>query len=114
MKRWKTIGGGEFVKWETAGQALEGEWVGASDGKFGPVGEIRTESGGVTFPLHTALLDKMQRIRPGVEVRIEYTGKVMGKNGKEYKSFNVMVDEQEENPFVKPREEPGPDADIPF
>ena len=110
MSKWTQVGGGggSFVKWETEGQTLEGHWQGAYDGKFGPCGSLKKADGVlVRFPLHTALLDRMKRVKDGAEVLIEYTGKQESKQGRIFKGFTVSVanpedilsDGDEEAPF---------------
>ena len=90
--KWVQVGGGNFHKWTEPGQSLEGLWRGHKDGKFGPVGMLDTREGRVTFPLHTALLSKMEEIASGAEVRIVYTGKQVAKgSGNEFKAFDVFT-----------------------
>ncbi len=91
LKRWRQIGQGQFHKWETPGDELEGVWQGAHDGRYGPVGTLNTREGLVTFPLHTALLERLKRVREGGEVLIRYTGKQTSKAGRVFKSFEVFV-----------------------
>ncbi len=83
---------GNFVKWDTEGQVLEGEWLGVKDGKYGDLGIIVTEAGEICFPIHTVLQRKMVEIVEGENCRIEYLGKVKGKRGQWYKHFRVEVD----------------------
>lgn len=98
-------GAGSLMKWTELGQTLEGVWKGTHPGRFGDLGTIQLESGkAVDFPVHTALVDKLKRIKVGAEVFIEYLGKVKGKAGTEYKDFYVGVDtaeniSEEEVPF---------------
>lgn len=94
MTTWTQVGGGtgDLLKWETEGQSLEGIWQGTHDGQFGPLGTVEQPDGArVRFPLHTALLDRMQRISEGAEVRIIYRGKAKSKAGREFKAFDVFV-----------------------
>lgn len=90
---WKKQGLGNFVKWETEGQSLEGIWKGQHDGKFGPLGDIETADGLKTFPLHTALLNQTENFKEGCLIRIEYKGKSTSKQGREFKAFDVWLDE---------------------
>lgn len=109
QKRWRTVGQGDFIKWTDPGQKVEGIWRGQHDGKFGPIGTVATQHGNVTFPLHTALLDKMADISEGTEVQIIYMGLFPTKNGKEFKKFNVgVVDEENGNAA------PEKDDEVPF
>ena len=69
LKRWRQIGQGEFHKWETPGDELEGVWHGAHDGRYGPLGTLETQAGLMTFPLHTAL---MERLKPSEQRLISF------------------------------------------
>ncbi len=91
LKRWRQIGQAQFHKWETPGDELEGTWRGMHDGRYGPLGTIETMEGLLTFPLHAALLDRLNRVREGVEVLIRYTGKQTSKAGRVFKHFEVYV-----------------------
>lgn len=106
LRRWKQVGQGEFVKWEEPGQVLEGEWQGQHDGKFGPLGTlVQPDASRVSFPLHTALLSKMDRIKEGAEVRIVYTGKHTSKGGREFKGFDVFVADDDAVKPAEPKDE---------
>ena len=91
LKRWRRIGEGQFHKWETQGDELEGLWRGAHEGRFGPLGTVETAAGLFTFPLPTALRDRLQRVREGAEVLIRYTGLQTSKAGRVFKGFEVFV-----------------------
>ncbi len=91
LKRWRQIGQGQFHKWETPGDELEGTWRGMHDGRYGPLGTVETMDGLLTFPLHAALLDRLNRVREGAEVLIRYTGKQTSKAGRVFKHFEVYV-----------------------
>ena len=106
-KRWVQMGQGAFLKWETAGQELEGHWGGTSDGKFGPLGALDTSSGRVTFPLHTALLD-LKGVRIGAEVKIMYVGKQMSKGGREFKAFQVFLASADDMAATPPEDDSVP------
>jgi hypothetical protein len=91
-KRWRDIGQGSFVKWETPGQEIEGTWHGTKPGKFGDLGIIETMEGRVSFPLHTTLAQDLQLVKEGGEVRVRYLGKRKTKDGaREYKHFQVSI-----------------------
>lgn len=92
-KRWHPVGSsGNFKKWTEKGQAVEGLWEGTTPGKFGDLGIVKQADGTkVTFPLHTVLADRLQRIREGAEILIEYLGKETSKGGRTFKNFEVMV-----------------------
>jgi hypothetical protein len=91
LKRWRRIGRGQFHKWETPGDELEGIWQGPHDGRYGPLGMVATPEGLVTFPLHTALLERLKRVREGADVLIRYTGRQTSKSGRVFKAFEVYV-----------------------
>ena len=91
LKRWRQIGQGQFHKWETPGEELEGTWRGPHEGRFGPLGTVETPDGLVTFPLHTALLERLKLVREGVGVLIRYTGTQTSKAGRVFKGFEVFV-----------------------
>ena len=91
LKRWRQIGQGQFHKWETPGDELEGAWQGSHDGRYGPLGSVQTPVGLLTFPLHTALLERLRHVRIGVEVLIRYTGPQTSKAGRLFKGFAVFV-----------------------
>ncbi len=91
LKRWRQVGQGQFHKWETPGEEIEGTWRSAHDGRFGPLGTLETSEGVLTFPLHTALLERVKLVRPGAHVLIRYTGKQVSKAGRIFKGFEVFV-----------------------
>ncbi|HSF03110.1 MAG TPA: hypothetical protein VLA62_08870 [Solirubrobacterales bacterium] len=92
LKRWRAIGGGgEFHKWAEAGESLEGTWRGLQDGQYGPVGTLETPEGPVRFAVTTALVERLQGIPEGTELRLEYLGFRRSKAGREYKDFAVWV-----------------------
>jgi hypothetical protein len=64
LKRWRQVGQGQFHKWETPGEELEGTWRGAQ-----------------------ALLDRVQRVRVGAEVLIRYTGPQTSRGGPVVQGF---------------------------
>jgi hypothetical protein len=75
LRRWRQVGQGQFHKWETEGEEFEGTWRGPHEGRFGPLGTLETSEGLITFPLHTALEDRLKRVRQGAHVLVRYTGK---------------------------------------
>src|SRR2546427_2992318 len=91
LKRWRQIGQGQFHKWETPGDELEGTWQGSHDGRFGPLGTLEIAEGLITFPLHAALLERLKLVREGAEVLIRYTGKQTSNAGRIFKAFEVFV-----------------------
>ena len=91
LKRWRQIGQGQFHKWETPGDELEGIWRGSHEGRFGPLGTLEMSEGAVTFPLHAALLERLRHIRVGAEILVRYTGPQTSKVGRLFKGFEVFV-----------------------
>jgi hypothetical protein len=91
LKRWRRIGEGQFHKWETPGETLEGTWRGRHEGRFGLLGTLETAEDLFTFPLPVALRDRLQRVRAGTEIRIQYTGLQTSKAGRVFKAFEVFV-----------------------
>src|SRR5437016_4084637 len=91
LKRWRQIGQGQFHKWETPGDELEGTWQGSHDGRFGPLGTLEAAEGLISFPLHAALLDRLRHVRIGAEVLLRYTGPQTSKAGRLFKGFEVFV-----------------------
>lgn len=103
-KRWKQLSGGQFFKFQTKGDSLEGTWRGTQAGKFGDNGVVETPDGQVhLFSLNTALKDLL-RVKAGTDVRIEYLGTAMSKGGNEFKAYQVFVEDgaavaEEDVPF---------------
>jgi len=91
LKRWRQIGQGQFHKWETPGDELEGAWQGSHEGRYGPLGTLETSDGLITFPLHAALLERLRRVRVGADVLLRYTGPQTSKAGRLFKGFEVFV-----------------------
>ena len=96
LKRWRQIGYGQFHKWESPGDVLEGAWQGSHEGRFGPLGSLETTAGLLSFPLHAALLERLKRVRIGADVLIRYTGPQISKAGRLFKSFEVFVSGNDE------------------
>ncbi len=93
------VGGGNYVKWDTAGQTLTGEWRGLSEGqgkegKSTWIGTVETEAGPVRFSATTVLQTKLKRIKEGFPIWITFLGEVKGKNYR-YKDFDVEVESEE-------------------
>jgi len=91
LKRWRRVGQGQFHKWEQPGEEFEGTWRGAHDGRYGPLGTLETAEGLMTFPLPTALLERLRLVREGALVLIQYTGLQTSKAGRSFKGFEVFV-----------------------
>jgi hypothetical protein len=105
----------ELLRWETPGQVVEGKLIGYRPGKrFGDresrFAVLETRDGRqYRVPLPTAL-DGVLRdagIEPGAGLRITYRGTRLGKNGREFKDFQVEVEEAQAVPQVSrsPEEE---------
>ena len=91
LKRWRRIGEGQFHKWETPGEDVQGLWRGIHEGRFGVLGSVETADDLRTFPLPVALRDRILRVPTGAEVRIRYTGLQTSKAGRVFKAFEVFV-----------------------
>jgi hypothetical protein len=85
LKRWRRVGQGQFHKWEQPGEEFEGTWRGAHDGRYGPLGTLETSERLMTFPLPTALLERLRLVREGAQVLIQYTGLQTSKAGWSFK-----------------------------
>jgi hypothetical protein len=96
LRRWRQVGQGQFHKWETPGDELEGTWQGQHDGQYGPLGTVDTADGRITFPLHAALLERLKLVRDGAAVLIRYTGKQTSKTGRVFKGFEVFVADKDD------------------
>lgn len=97
---WTEVSGGEYVKWETPGQVVEGIWRGTSPGKPAPdgkptmLGTIETPAGRVRFSATTVLKDRLELIHEGYAVRLTYTGTQKSKGGMSFKAFKVEVEDE--------------------
>jgi hypothetical protein len=91
LKRWRRIGEGQFHKWETPGEELQGLWRGVHDGRFGALGTLETADNLLTFALPVALRDRVLRVPMGADVLIRYTGLQTSKAGRVFKGFEVFV-----------------------
>jgi hypothetical protein len=105
LKRWRRVGQGQFHKWEQPGEEFEGTWRGAHEGRFGPLGTLETSDGLMTFPLPTALLERIRLVRDGAQVLIQYTGMQTSKAGRPFKGFEVFV--SGDGALVEPAEHGG-------
>src|SRR5260370_7102817 len=91
LKRWRRVGQGQFHKWERPGEEHEGTWRGAHEGRFGPLGTLETSEGLMTFPLPTALLERLRMVREGPGGLIQYTGMHTPKTGRPFKIFQLSI-----------------------
>jgi len=92
QKRWKQLSGGQFFKFQSPGDSLEGIWRGTQTGKFGDNGVVEANGATHLFSMNTALKDLL-RVKPGTEIRIEYLGKQTSKAGNEFKAYSVFVED---------------------
>jgi hypothetical protein len=95
LKRWRQVGHGQFRKWETPGQELQGTWQGLHEGRFGALGTVETGDGRITFPLPVALRDRLAQVHEGALVLVRYTGLQTSNAGRTFKGFEVFVAEQD-------------------
>ncbi len=95
LKRWRQVGQGQFKKWETPGQELEGRWQGVHEGRFGPLGTLETDGGSLTFPLPVELRERLAKVSTGALVRLRYIGLQTSDAGRTFKGFEVFVAEQD-------------------
>ena len=95
LRRWRQVGQGQFQKWETPGQEIEGTWQGSHEGRFGTLGTLDTSDGRFTFPLPLALRDRLAQVHTGTLVLVRYTGLQTSNAGRIFKGFEVFVAEQD-------------------
>ena len=95
LKRWRQVGQGQFQKWETPGQELEGTWQGMHEGRFGTLGTLDAAKGRLTFPLPVALRERLAQVAPGALVLVRYKGLQTSNAGRTFKGFEVFVAEQD-------------------
>ncbi len=91
LKRWRQVGQGQFQKWETPGQELEGTWQGMHEGRFGALGTLEAADGRLTFPLPVALRDRLMQVKPGALVLVRYTGLQTPNAGRTFQGFEGFV-----------------------
>src|SRR5216683_711820 len=91
LKCCRRVGLGQFHKWAPPGEELEETWRGMHDGRYGRLGTLETSEGLMTFPLPTALLERLRLVREGAQVLIQYTGLQTSKAGRSFKGFEVYV-----------------------
>ena len=95
LKRWRRVGQGQFHKWQHPGEEFEGIWRGVHEGRYGPLGTLETSEALMTFPLPTALLERVRLVREGTQVLIQYSGMQTSRAGRPFKGFEVFVAEQD-------------------
>lgn len=91
---------GPIIKWNAAGQLLEGTYLGLRNGKKfannpepSKLVDIRKPDGTqVTAGAPTALAGKLSDLKPGTYVWIKYDGTQRGQSGTEFKAFTVEID----------------------
>lgn len=87
-----------FVKWNKPGIQIEGEWLGSKEGKYGPVGSIKTDKGLLRFPITYQLDNYLEGVLEGQFVNIKYLrSDVSKKTGRTVKVFDVQVYEDDES-----------------
>jgi len=64
---------------------------GSHEGRYGLLGTLETTAGLLTFPLHAALVHRLQHVSLGADVLIRYTGPQTSKAGRLFKGFEVFV-----------------------
>jgi hypothetical protein len=92
---YKKFSGGKFFKFEEEGQQLEGIWDGyreSTNYKGTYNGFINVDGERIVFGLSTAIEDMMV-IPVGTQVKVVYIGKQVGKSGRQFKAYEVYVDE---------------------
>jgi hypothetical protein len=85
---------GKFVKWSDVkvGTEYEGIFSGLHEGKYGPLVDLDTRQGRLTFPAPVALGRQLDRVRVGAHVAIVYGGKQHNPNtDRDYHAFEVFV-----------------------
>jgi hypothetical protein len=93
---WKKLTGensAAFVDWEVT-PIVEGEFVETQDAQGGnksKIHHVKTADGDVAIWGSTVLDGRLHEVETGQKVKIEYLGLVKGKNGRDYKSFDVSV-----------------------
>lgn len=117
--RYVPVGGeGDWIKWDQPGQVLEGEYRGMAPGKTAPDGKVMsygtidTADGVKRFSVTAVLKTRLEQVREGSGVFIEFLGKKRGQGGAEYKDFFVGVDKAEN--LVVPKEAAEPEEETPF
>src|SRR5262245_6236205 len=90
---------GNFVRWSEvpSGTTFEGTWEGPRKGRFGPLGDLQTANGTLTFGLPVALKERLGALRPGARgVCITYLGQEpIGDTGRSVHTFDVIADEED-------------------
>jgi hypothetical protein len=105
---------GLWLKWETIGDEVDGEWRGISTGKFGEIGTVATTLGPKNFSLPISLARQVRRVPVGAPILISFTGEMPTKSGGSVKIFSVLVPPDIKLLEVK-ASEPDPENDrVPF
>ena len=110
----KTISGGSgnFLKWETPGQTVEGRLQGIKPGKkFADSDKpsnlavvMQTNGVGVTFGMPTKLQGAYDdgSVKIGDSLRVVYLGYARSKAGRSFKDFDIQVDDGSDGPGDTP------------
>ena len=91
----KEVVGNPVFRFEKAGDNIEGEFVGETEGQYGKDYLIKCPSG-ETFTVFgkTVLRTKMKSAKQGKQVRITYLGEVKAKKGSTlYQDYKVEIEE---------------------
>jgi hypothetical protein len=79
-----------------AGAVVEGIFSGMHEGKFGPLLDLDTADGRVTFPVPVVLERALSTIRVGASISIQYLGLQPAKVGdKSFHNFEVFADAED-------------------
>jgi hypothetical protein len=114
LKRWRRLKQGQFHKWDTPGDQIQGIWQGAHEGRYGLLGTLETGEQVLTFPLHVALQERLRRIPYGARIQIRYTGLETSSHGRLFKGFDVVAEGDDTqngrdpatDDFAQPMEDP--------
>lgn len=90
---WETVttGGGKFVKFEQAGQVVEGVLRAQRQGEYGALYDIQQQDGSLLTLGDSHMLRENLPHLIGKVIRIEYRGKKGTKSGKTVKDFLIQA-----------------------
>ena len=90
---WKESRAGQFgnlVNWDSEGVILEGIYEGQHEGKYGMLLDVSNPHGFFSASCTIMLVQKLESIPVGSEIRITFTGYLKTKNGHNLKDFEVL------------------------
>ncbi len=94
-KRWRTLGGGEFHRFQV-NEPTEGAWQGTEPGTYKgkpiDIGLLDTPEGRKRFMMSVGLKDLLG-VPHGTEIRLTYLGKKTAKNGSEFNAYQIELGE---------------------